>query len=128
MMVVQDFNAGGNVLSHANTGQLLNSIDIDSPPNPTYSTKFKILWDKTFAPNSQLAIKDGTQYIYSAKTMSFDIVLKNTIPISYQGPTGGLSELVSNSLYIFLISEVDDVDERVIPTIYYQAMIYYEDN
>lgn len=140
MMVVQDLQANGVVLTAAaNTAQLLHAANIDSPLNPIYSSKFKVLWDKTFTPNGiftgwtpDIAIGADNYYAFTGKAMQFEITLKNTILLTYQGSTGALTELVNNNLYIFCIAETDGTasigKDRCTPTLYYQGMIYYDDN
>lgn len=139
MMVIQDLQANGVQLNSGNSANLLHAVNIDSPLNPIYSSKFKVLWDKTFTPNllpngwtPEAAAGTDNYYAFAGKSIQFEIVLKNTIPLTYQGSTGALTELVNNNLYIFCIAEADGTaavgKNRCTPNLFYQGMIYYDDN
>lgn len=136
LMIIEDKQANGATLNHANTTQLLQTADVDSLPNPVYASKFKILWDRTFDANqTRLALAGGSgmqTHQFSPKTVSFSVDKNINAMVTYQGTTGAMSEIVHYNYYLFVIASADTGgsvgDGRVDPKLYYEAMLYFDDN
>lgn len=136
IMLIEDKQANGATLNHANTTQLLQTADVDSQLNPIFSSKFKVLWDRVFDPNlSRVAITGGSgvqSHQFSPKTISFSIDKNINAMVTYQGTTGAMSEIVNYNYYIFVISSDDTGatvgEDRVDVDMYYEAMLYFDDN
>jgi len=135
IMLVEDKQANGATLTHANTPQLLQVVNIDSQVNPIYSSKFRVLWDRTFDPNLPRVALTGAGvqvYQFSPRQISFSIEKNLNAMITYQGTTGDMAEIVNYNYYLFVIASDDGGanvgNDRVNPKIFYQAMIYFDDN
>lgn len=134
VMIVEDRQANGATLTHANTTQLLKSSTVDSQLNPIYASKFRVHYDRIFDSNlPRVALSSaGTQaYQFSPKTIDFSFEKTFNQLITYQGTTGDLAELVNVNFYMFVIADTNTGatvgEDRVDVDLNYEAMIYFDD-
>jgi len=134
VMIVEDRQANGATLTHANTTQLLKSSTVDSQLNPIYASKFRVHYDRIFESNlPRVALSAaGTQtYQFSPKTIDFSFEKTFNQLITYQGTTGDLAELVNVNFYMFVIADTNTGatvgEDRVDVDLNYEAMIYFDD-
>jgi len=135
VMIIQDVQANGIILDHTATPNLLHGADIDSPINPIYNSKFKILADKIFQPNlypTGLSNVANAEFLYAPKALSFDFSVRPNSVTTWQGATGTLTDVVANSYYLFIISEYNGTatpgEGRCTPGFYFKGMLFYDDN
>lgn len=136
LMLVEDRQANGAVLTHANSGQLLQKVDVDGPLNPVFASKFKVLWDRVIDTNqARIAITGATPNTvnqFSVKQISFSFEKNLNTLITYQGTTGEMSEVVNNNYYLFVLASKDTGaavgQDRVDLQIYYEGMLYFDDS
>lgn len=101
IMVVQDTQANGAVF---NPGDLLDGGDVFSFRNLENSQRFRVLSDKRYTLNSTGAA-NGNANENGAIQRYIKGNLKVNIPLEYSGTTGVITELRSNNVTVFAISE-----------------------
>lgn len=135
IMVVEDRQANGATLTHANTTQLLKSSTVDSQLNPIYASKFRVHYDRLIDPNlTRVAAEGGNgmqAFQFSPKAINFSFEKTFNQLITYQGTTGDLAELVNVSFYLFVICDKNTGatvgEDRVDLDFNYEAMLYFDD-
>jgi len=94
---------------------------VDSFRNLENSSRFRILYDKTWAFNQTA---NPGSYIEK----NFSAYIKCNLPLEFSGATGGLTEIRSNNLVTFAISEYNTGTGEAAPTIEYHSRLRYKDN
>lgn len=119
LALVQDKQTNGAL---TNPLDVWNENSVDSYRNLSNVGRFNILYDKTFTLNVLAAAGNGSTNTTAAFGRYFKISRKINMPIEFDGPTGGISELQSNNLVWFAI-----FDGATTTTINFNVRVRYTD-
>lgn len=135
-IIVEDLQAGGNVLTHADTLKMLQAQTVTAPLNPIYAPRFRIHGDKVLDINlTRTSLADGAaganKYIFMPRLYAVNFEVRRNINLQWQGAEGELAQTVASALYLFIIADTDSGavlgEDRVDLTFKYDAMLYYDD-
>ena len=120
LVLVQDKQCNGSVIAPLDVFETSN---IDTYRNLANSGRFNILFDKTWNLNYKAAGGDGVTNATVATGQYFRFNRKVFMPIEFDGPTGGLTEIQSNNMAWMSIS--DSAEDKDLD---YQFRIRYTDS
>lgn len=115
VVLVLDTQANG---ANALWTEVMDIQNVHSFVNLTNSHRFRILKEWKVVPtNSSFFTTNGTvdNFIKSAPTL-IEWFGRLNVPIMYSGATGGIAEVRSNNLELFVISESNDVHDLAMRT------------
>lgn len=108
-MLVQDTQTNGSAFDPTEV--------LKVPPNPAthsvhafrnlqHSSRYKVLYDKTFVSNPQIAFNNNLSRMQSNEQRnSFRINRTLNIPVIYNGTTSALANITDNSFHVLCISD-----------------------
>jgi len=83
--------------------------DYLSMRNLQYSSRFRILWDRTFVLQNSQSMTDGANTSSSvSQTRNFKIYKKLNIPVNFTGTTEDIANITDNSLHIIGVASITD--------------------
>jgi hypothetical protein len=109
LLVVVDKQTNGS--PNGNLSNILTQADVDGMRNLEYQQRFKVLYDKTFNFNSPGQQAAGSSEIYAAgvrKKVHIFKRFKKPLTIMYNGTSGLNTELTSNSIAVWAVSDFND--------------------